>query len=154
MLSASVALLASSASVVVDAAVVSDDAVLQAVDDAGFDVSLRSAADEDAAAPARTQAACMRLQLLSVACEHDADAAALLLLSLPGVTAARVTHADGAPGSVCVAEVDYIQHKTGPRTVLQALHDGRVNARLAPATAQTDANGAFARCLCTNVCAR
>jgi hypothetical protein len=143
VLSCSVALLAGSAAVVVDGSLVSDAAVLEAVDDAGFEVELRGAEEEGA--PARVTVGLSRLLLTSVSTQREADAAALLLAGCPGVLRAGSLARGSELGGAFTAEVEFAQEVTGPRTLLEALAAAGVTAALAPASKRSDADGARAR---------
>ena len=142
VLSCSLALLAGSAAVVVDGSLVSDAAVLEAVDDAGFEVELRGAEEEGA--PLRVTVGLARLLLTSVSTERDADAAALLLAGCPGVLRAGSLARGSDLGGAFTAEVEFAQEVTGPRTLLEALAAAGVTATLAPASKRSDADGARA----------
>ena len=147
VIAASVALLSASATVVVDSRAVTDDAVLEAVDDAGFDASLRSAADQDASHTKAQPSARVRLEVLSATSAAAADSATLALVSLPGVTAAQPAPLDaGSPPHLgWRVDVTFNPNLTGPRTMLEQLQAQGTDARLAPPPPRADANGA---CCC------
>lgn len=140
VISAAVALLSASATVVVDKEVVTDEAVLQAVDDAGFDVSLRTALDKDDTPATRTKhTARVLLALPDVSTEAEAEAASLAALALPGVAAVQVKLHQLA----WCADVAFDPHATGPRTLLEQLPSVGVHAQRAPTPPRADANGAY-----------
>ena len=128
VLSAEVALLASQAVVVVDAARAADAAVVSAVEDAGFDAAVLSA--EDAPAPraaAQPPAARLTLAVEGMTCGACTAAAERALRAVPGVRAADV-----ALLPLPRASVSYDADATGPRALMAALEDAGFEARLAP----------------------
>ena len=146
VIAASVALLSASATVVVDSRLVTDAAVLEAVDDAGFDASLRSASDQDTSQRQKQPSARVVLELPGVTSAALVDNATLALVSLPGVTAAQPAPVDAGspPGLAWRVDVTFNPTLTGPRTVLEQMQALGMDARLAPPPPRADANGACA----------
>ena len=138
MLSASVALLASSAEVVTDASV-SDAAVVDAVEDCGFECSLASS--RDAHAPRVQPPATLRLAL-APGTGGDAAAAAQLVRALPGVLSADAPPAP--PGRPVVLELCFVRSVVTARRLVEALSSAGFSATVAPQPTPADAAAAEA----------
>lgn len=133
--SVSVSLLLHSAVVVTDG-LLRDAEVVSAVEDAGFEASLRRSEDEG---EAHAELASLRLQLLSLP-DGDVEAALHLLRGCRGVTSAQSEAA--SPLALPTATVQFDPQLTGPRHLLRALRCARCEARLAPSSHADASEGA------------
>ena len=145
----SVSLLTHSALVETDgSAAVKDEAVVEAVEDAGFEASLKGARDvvpSNVALPATS--ATLRLQLFGLRTEADAEAAVQVLLRCAGVAEAAL-EAPTSSLSLPVASVCFDPRLSGPRHLMRALRGAGVEARLAPAASGESSEGTA----CTQLC--